>query len=75
MSGFADKLNIKNSVNSAANSAHCICTECPDFQRNWIYRIAYIQWEIVYIKMYGLYGFVDKLKIQNCVNSTRNCVH
>ena len=25
--------------------------------------------------MYGMFGFVDKLKIQNCVNSTGNCVH
>ena len=25
--------------------------------------------------MYGLSGFVEKLTIQNCVNSTKNCVH
>ena len=25
--------------------------------------------------MYGLSGFSDKLKIQNCVNSKGNCVH
>ena len=25
--------------------------------------------------MYGLSRFVEKLNIQNCVNSMRNCVH
>ena len=25
--------------------------------------------------MYGLSRFAEKLNIQNCVNSTRNCVH
>ena len=25
--------------------------------------------------MYGMSGFADKLKFQNCVNSTGNCVH
>ena len=25
--------------------------------------------------MYGLSGFTEKLNIQKCVNSTRNCVH
>ena len=25
--------------------------------------------------MYGMFGFVEQLKIQNCVNSTENCVH
>ena len=25
--------------------------------------------------MYGLFGFVEKLNIQNCVNSMGNCVH
>ena len=24
--------------------------------------------------IYGLFGFAEKLNIQNCVNSTRNCV-
>ena len=34
MSGFADKLNIQNFVNSAGNCVHYICTECMDLQRN-----------------------------------------
>ena len=25
--------------------------------------------------MYGFYEFTEKLNIQNCINSTRNCVH
>jgi len=38
MSGFAEKLNMKNFVNSARNYVHYICTECMNLWRNWISR-------------------------------------
>ena len=25
--------------------------------------------------MYGMVGFAEKLNVQNCINSTENCVH
>ena len=47
--GFAEKLNIQNCENSSGYCAHYICTECLDFQTNWIFRAAEIQWKIVHI--------------------------
>jgi len=40
MSGFAEKLNIRNFENSARDCVNYICTECLDLQRNWISRTA-----------------------------------
>ena len=39
-SGFAEKLNIQNCVNSMANFVPYVCTECLDLQKNWISRTA-----------------------------------
>ena len=47
--GFAEKLNIQNCKNSSGYCVHYICTECLDFQTNWIFTVAEIQWKIVYI--------------------------
>jgi len=38
MSGFVEKLNMKNFVKSARNCVHYIRTECMNLWRNWISR-------------------------------------
>ena len=50
---------------------YIICTKCLDLRKNWISRIAKIEGDF----MYGISRLAEKLKIQNCVNSTGNCVH
>ena len=34
MSGFTEKLDIQNSINSTGNCAHYICTKCLDLLKN-----------------------------------------
>ena len=74
MSGFAEKLNIPNSENSTGNCVHYLCTasqicrkiESPK-QRKFNLKLCTIHVRNVWI--------CRKLNIQNCVNSTENCVH
>ena len=72
-SGFKEKLKIQNFVNSAG-IVYII------YVRNiWIRReieyLEYINSMGNYVHyMFGMFGFADKLKIQNSENSTGNCV-
>ena len=75
MSKFAKKLNIPNSKNSTGNCVHYLCTACLDLQKNSKTKIAEIQFENCVQYMYGMFGYAEKLHIQNCENSTENCVH
>ena len=72
--GFEEKLNIQNFVNSAGNCVHYICTECLDFTE-----IEYLElckfngkWCTLYVWNVWI---LDKMKIQNCINSMGNSVH
>ena len=75
MSAFAEKLNIKNCVNSTEYCVHYIYTKCLDLQKNLnvLNRVNSTGNYVHY--MYGISRFVETLNIQNCVNSTENCVH
>ena len=48
MTGFAEKLNVQNSINSTKNSVH-YTYGMFGFQEKLIAIAAQIQWEIVYI--------------------------
>ena len=48
MSGFAEKLNVLNSINSTENSLH-YTYGMFGFEEKLIAIVAQIQWEIVYI--------------------------
>ena len=48
MTGFAEKLNVQNSINSTENSIHSMY-EMFGFEEKLIAIAAKIQWEIVYI--------------------------
>ena len=75
MSKFAKKLNIPNSENSTGNGVHYLCTACLDLQKKFkVQKSRYSIWNCVQY-MYGMFGFAEKLQIQNCENSTENCVH
>jgi len=73
--GFADKLKIQNCVNSkrklctlnVQNVWFCGEIEYPKFHK--------FGGKLCTLYMYGMSGFAKKLNIQNCVNSTGNCVH
>ena len=115
MSRFPEKLKIQSCGNSTESCVHYICTECLDWQKNWMSRDGKMQWKIVYViylrnfgicnictiyvrkvwicrkvqypklckfngklstlYMYRMSGLVKKSNVQNCVNSTGNCVH
>ena len=49
MTGFAEKLNVWNSINSTENSVH-YTYEMFGFKEKLIALAKQIQWEIVYIK-------------------------
>ena len=74
MSGFAEKLNVQNSINSTKNSVH-YTYGVFGFEEKLIAKAAQIQWEIAYIISTKYFGFAKKLNIQNCINSIENCVH
>ena len=48
MSGFAEKLNVQNSINSTENSVH-YTYGVFGFEEKLIAKAAQIQWEIAYI--------------------------
>ena len=75
MLGLAEKLHILNCINSTGNCVHYLCTACLDLQKNSKSKTAEIQFENCVQYMYGMFGFAEKLHIQNCENSTENCVH
>ena len=87
MSRFPEKLKIQSCGNSTESCVHYICTECLDWQKNWMSRDGKMQWKIVYViylRNFGICnictiyvgksGFAEKYSIQNCVNSTGNCL-
>ena len=49
MTGFAEKFNVRNSINSTENSAH-YTYGMFGFQEKLIAIAAQIKWEIVYVK-------------------------
>ena len=46
---FEEKLNIQSCKNSTENCVRYICTECLDYQKNWMSKAAKIQRKIVYV--------------------------
>ena len=74
MSGFADKLNVQNSVNSTG-----ICTS--NVRNVWICReiekpeLSKFNKKFCTLYLHGMSGFAKKLNIPNSENSTGNCVH
>ena len=73
-SGFTEKLKIQNFVNSAG-IVYIIYVRniCIHIEIEYLKYINSLGNYVYY--MYGMFGFADKLKIQNRVNSTRNCVN
>ena len=72
MSKFAKKLNIPNFENSTGNCVHYLCTACLDLQKKFkVQNSGDSIWNCVQY-MYGMFGFAEKLHIQNCDNSTEN---
>ena len=75
MTIFAEKLNIQRVKNSKQNCVHYICTECLVLRINCIYpKFRKFNGKLCTLYMHGMSEFAEKLNIQNCVNSTGNCV-
>ena len=75
MSRFAEILNIQNCENSMGNCVHCICAEWLDLPKIEYPELRKFDGKLCTLYMYGMFGFAEKLNIQNCENSTANFVH
>ena len=73
MSRFVENLNIQSCVNLTVFLVHKIW-ECLDLQKFECPEQQKFIGKLCTFYMYGMSGFVEKLNIQSCENSTENCV-
>ena len=73
MTGFAEKLNVQNSINSTKNSVH-YTYGMFGFEEKLIAKAAQIQGKIGDTKRTECLNLL-KIDCPNCENSTGNCVH